>query len=214
MKKQSIQLSKLRYENIPYRKGRVPRIWVQDTLTYKTFFKDLLNDIWKLLKWFKKAYRKEFIVGSVLLLALLPEPVKAAPLPIHNPPLYIQPISHLEPVPVVQFSVPEEVTPVAVPEPVAAPVVAPTGDAKSYALSLVGSSQFACLEPLWNKESGWNPYAVNSIGAMGIPQALGHGQVFALGDWKAQVDWGLNYISATYGTSCSAWAHSQAYNWY
>lgn len=93
------------------------------------------------------------------------------------------------------------------------PVYAP-GDAKQYALGLVGSSQFSCLDSLWTKESNWNPYAVNSIGAMGIPQALGHGDVFALGDWKAQVDWGLNYISAAYGSACNAWAHSVAYNWY
>lgn len=33
-----------------------------------------------------------------------------------------------------------------------------------------------------------------SSGAYGIPQALGHGHVFDLGDARAQIAWGLNYI--------------------
>jgi hypothetical protein len=220
VKQKSIQLSRLRYERVsPYLKGKVPRIWHKEELTLKTFFTDLLKDIWKLLKWFKGLYRKELVVGSVLILALAPEPhhvlAEAAP-----PPSYIKPIARLQPVQPISVAVPAEATPVPEPAPVAPPVAvvasvaAPTGDAKSYALSLVGSSQFSCLDSLWTKESGWNPYAVNSIGAIGIPQALGHGQVFALGDWKAQVDWGLNYISTSYGTPCAAWAHSVAVNWY
>jgi hypothetical protein len=216
VKQKSIQLSRLRYEQTPYKKGRVVRVWNRKQ---KPFFPELLSDIWRVLKWFKNLPgKKEIFIGIIFLIGFIPrfDKVKAAPLPPPvPPPAYIHPIARLQPAVAISVPVPAEAPPVAEPSPVAPPVavVAP-GDAKSYALSIVGSSQFACLEPLWNKESGWNPYAVNSIGAMGIPQALGHGQVFALGDWKAQVDWGVNYISATYGTPCAAWAHSQAYNWY
>ena len=37
-------------------------------------------------------------------------------------------------------------------------------------------------------------------------------------DWATnpatQIRWGLGYIADSYGTPCSAWAHSQSYNWY
>src|SRR5262249_42098448 len=65
------------------------------------------------------------------------------------------------------------------------------------------------------KESGWSPYAVNpSSGAYGIPQSLGHGHPFNLGDARAQIAWGLNYIRGRYGTPAAAWAHEVANNWY
>jgi len=71
------------------------------------------------------------------------------------------------------------------------------------------------LVALWNQESGWNPNAVNpSSGAIGIPQALGHGSVFALGDAGAQIAWGLDYIAGRYGSPSGAWAHEKANNWY
>lgn len=78
-----------------------------------------------------------------------------------------------------------------------------------------GQDQFPPLVKLWNQESGWNPNAVNtSSGAYGIPQALGHGHPYNLGDYKAQIDWGLNYIQGRYGSPSAAWAHEQRYNWY
>ena len=37
-------------------------------------------------------------------------------------------------------------------------------------------------------------------------------------DWRTnaatQIDWGLGYIAARYGSPCGAWAHSEATNWY
>ena len=37
-------------------------------------------------------------------------------------------------------------------------------------------------------------------------------------DWATnpatQIKWGLGYIAEVYGSPCSAWAHSQANNWY
>lgn len=92
--------------------------------------------------------------------------------------------------------------------------------AKGYALSLVGSAQFACLLPLWQRESGWNATDMNtSSGAYGIPQALpGTKMATAGADWRTnpltQVRWGVGYIHGRYGTPCAAWAHEQAFGWY
>ncbi|WP_439692245.1 phospholipase [Curtobacterium sp. SP.BCo] len=83
-----------------------------------------------------------------------------------------------------------------------------------------GSDQFQCLDNLWTKESGWNYQAVNANGgATGIPQALpGSKMATIAADWRTnattQITWGLQYISASYGTPCAAWAHSQASNFY
>jgi hypothetical protein len=63
--------------------------------------------------------------------------------------------------------------------------------------------------------SGWNPYAVNpTSGAYGIPQSLGHGHPFALGDYANQIRWGFNYIRGRYGNSQNAWAHELSAGWY
>ena len=67
-------------------------------------------------------------------------------------------------------------------------------------------AQQRCLVLLWNAESGWSPYAQNSSGAYGIPQSLGHGHPYNLGDWKAQIRWGARYIHGRWGTPCGIWA--------
>ncbi|GAB3645291.1 lysozyme family protein [Glycomyces tarimensis] len=79
--------------------------------------------------------------------------------------------------------------------------------------------QFGCLEALWTRESGWNEYAANSIGAYGIPQALPGSKMSSEGsDWETnpvtQINWGLGYIAGRYGTPCSAWEHSENNGWY
>jgi hypothetical protein len=100
-----------------------------------------------------------------------------------------------------------------------------SGSARDIARSLVAahgwsSSQFSCLDSLWQKESGWSVTASNpSSGAYGIPQALPGSKMGAYGgDWRTsartQIEWGLAYISSTYGTPCAAWSHSRSYNWY
>lgn len=82
------------------------------------------------------------------------------------------------------------------------------------------SSQFACLQPLWARESGWNVYASNpSSGAYGIPQALPGSKMASAGpNWQSdaatQIRWGLEYIQGSYGSPCGAWAHEQADGWY
>lgn len=113
------------------------------------------------------------------------------------------------------------------PTPAPAPVSAPasSGSAQQIAAGMVsargwGSDQFSCLVSLWNKESGWRTTASNpSSGAYGIPQSLpGNKMASAGADWqtnpRTQITWGLGYIADVYGTPCSAWAHSQATNWY
>lgn len=83
-----------------------------------------------------------------------------------------------------------------------------------------GEDQFACLVPLWARESGWNVNAYNSSsGATGIPQALPGSKMATAGaDWQTnpatQITWGLGYIAGRYGTPCAAWDHSESVGWY
>jgi len=92
--------------------------------------------------------------------------------------------------------------------------------AQAYARSQLGrygwgANEMSPLISLWNQESGWNDNAVNpSSGAYGIPQSLGHGHPYNLGDYVAQVNWGMNYIKNSYGDPAAAWAHEVANNWY
>ena len=104
-------------------------------------------------------------------------------------------------------------------------VVVDRAGAKAYAASRLpsfgwGSDQFRCLDLLWTRESGWRADAYNaSSGAYGIPQSLPGSKMASAGaDWRTnaatQVNWGLGYIAARYGSPCGAWAHSEATNWY
>lgn len=83
-----------------------------------------------------------------------------------------------------------------------------------------GADQFACLLPLWNRESHWNVSAHNSgSGAYGIPQALPGSKMASAGaDWQTnpatQITWGLDYIAGRYGTPCAAYSHSLSTGWY
>jgi len=79
--------------------------------------------------------------------------------------------------------------------------------------------QVGCLVALWDRESGWNEYAANGIGAYGIPQALPGDKMASEGsDWETnpvtQIEWGLGYIEGRYGTPCEAWNHSEEVGWY
>lgn len=101
----------------------------------------------------------------------------------------------------------------------------PSGSPQQIAEGMLGqfgwsASQFSCLQPLWQRESGWNVYAQNpSSGAYGIPQALPGSRMATAGaDWQTdaatQIRWGLTYISGRYGSPCGAWAHEEADGWY
>jgi hypothetical protein len=107
----------------------------------------------------------------------------------------------------------------------AAKPATPSGSPQQIAQAMLGSygwsaSQFSCLQPLWNAESGWNASASNpSSGAFGIPQALPGSKMASAGaDWQTnpatQIRWGLGYIRSVYGSPCSAWSHEEAYGWY
>ena len=100
-----------------------------------------------------------------------------------------------------------------------------SGDPRDIARAMLpqfgfGSDQFACLDSLYNRESGWNVHADNpSSSAYGIPQALPGSKMSSAGsDWAddaaTQIRWGLGYIKARYGTPCGAWGHSESHNWY
>ena len=86
----------------------------------------------------------------------------------------------------------------------------------SYGFS---TSQWSCLDNLWDEESNWNPEAENPSGAYGIPQALPGSKMASAGpDWETdpttQIKWGLGYIQSVYGTPCGAWDHEEADGWY
>jgi hypothetical protein len=82
------------------------------------------------------------------------------------------------------------------------------------------SSQWGCLQNLWNRESGWNYQAENPYsGAYGIPQALPGSKMASAGaDWQTnpatQIKWGLGYIQSIYGTPCGAWNFELANGYY
>jgi hypothetical protein len=100
----------------------------------------------------------------------------------------------------------------------------PSGSPQHIAMAMLGSygwpsSQFGCLDSLWNAESGWNVYASNPSGAYGIPQALPGDKMASAGpDWQTnaatQIRWGLGYIKGLYGSPCGAWSHEEADGWY
>lgn len=98
-------------------------------------------------------------------------------------------------------------------------------DPRGIAQAMIGSygwddRQMSCLLNLWDRESGWNPYAENvSSGAYGIPQALPGSKMASAGsDWRTnpatQISWGLGYISGRYSSPCGAWSFFMANNWY
>lgn len=80
--------------------------------------------------------------------------------------------------------------------------------------------EFGCLDSLWIGESDWDPYAENpTSGAYGIPQSLPAEKMASAGpDWRTnpatQIEWGLKYISLSYGTPCSANDFKLANGWY
>jgi hypothetical protein len=107
----------------------------------------------------------------------------------------------------------------------AAAVPAASGSPRQIAQAMLGSfgwssSQFSCLDPLWEHESRWSVTAANpGSGAFGIPQALPGPRMASAGpDWQTsaatQITWGLRYIRDTYGSPCAAWSHAQATGWY
>lgn len=110
----------------------------------------------------------------------------------------------------------QDTTPAAAPDP---------GTAQHIAYQMMSSfgfspsSQWSCLDDLWQQESSWQYDAENASGAYGIPQALPASKMASAGsDYltnpATQIKWGLGYISDVYGTPCNAWAHEEADGFY
>jgi hypothetical protein len=150
------------------------------------------------------------------------DPPTIVGIPYVPPPPAPKPKPKPKPKPVVRHEPKHAPRPVAKPRAAApAPVSIPAGDVRALGQRLAaqrgwGAAQFACLDSLWNRESGWRVNASNPSGAYGIPQAL-PGSKMGPG-WQSnptvQITWGLNYIAGRYGTPCGAWAHSQSTGWY
>ena len=105
------------------------------------------------------------------------------------------------------------------------PVAAGVAQAQAYAKSRLGAfgwgaGAMSSLIPLWDDESGWNRLADNpSSGAYGIPQALPASKMGAAANpptssAAAQINWGLPYIQAVYGSPAGALQHENQYHWY
>ena len=99
------------------------------------------------------------------------------------------------------------------------------GEIQSYAHSLVLSygwseADYQALVLLVNRESSWNPYAVNKkSGACGLFQAYPCSKMTKYGkdyrtNYKVQVKFGFEYIKARYQTPTKAWAFWQSHHWY
>ena len=98
------------------------------------------------------------------------------------------------------------------------------GMLQQYAKSLFkqfgwDTGQLPALITLWNKESGWNPHAQNPHStAYGIAQFLngtwaGTG-IQKTSDPAQQIQAGLHYIAARYGSPSQALAFHLRHNWY
>lgn len=108
-------------------------------------------------------------------------------------------------------------------EPVPADVDPRSNRGLGYQLMLefgFPKDQWAYLDALWQRESGWNHLADNpSSSAYGIPQSLPGEKMAVVGsDWRTnpetQIRWGLAYIAARYGNAQKAWEHSERVGWY
>jgi hypothetical protein len=111
-------------------------------------------------------------------------------------------------------------TPTPKPKPKPKPYVDSVANAKAYARSRLGATQYACLDDIFYYESKWDPLAENPrSGAYGIPQALPGSKMAAFGsNWRTspltQVKWGIWYVNDRYGSACAAWDHIEASGWY
>lgn len=87
-------------------------------------------------------------------------------------------------------------------------------------LYLWSEEDYNALVKLWDRESNWNPNAHNkSSGAHGIPQSLPANKMASEGadyytNGYTQINWGLKYIKARYGSPLAAWMHSEKKGWY
>lgn len=95
-----------------------------------------------------------------------------------------------------------------------------TGSARTYARSVLSATQYACLDSVVIRESGWNPFARNPYsGAYGLGQALPGSKMASAGaDWRTngvtQIKWTIHYMNGRYGSPCGAWSFWRSHHWY
>jgi hypothetical protein len=91
----------------------------------------------------------------------------------------------------------------------------PAKDPMNYKLhaynQLLDWKQFECILKLYEKESNWNPKAVNGS-HHGIPQ--GRSAWLKTASPYEQIEWGVRYIEHRYGSPCRAWSHFKAKGWH
>ncbi|MFE2040424.1 transglycosylase SLT domain-containing protein [Streptomyces sp. NPDC059477] len=105
--------------------------------------------------------------------------------------------------------------------PAQAAPTASAASAQAIAKQMIpNAAHYNAFSNIVSKESGWNVTATNpSSGAYGLVQALPASKMASAGaDWKTnpatQIQWGLNYMDARYGSPVGAWDFWQANGWY
>jgi soluble lytic murein transglycosylase-like protein len=80
----------------------------------------------------------------------------------------------------------------------------------------IAESDWGHVDYIINRESGWNPYAVNaSSGAGGLPQALPYSKTgCATGDAVCQLKWADGYAVGRYGSWAGAHTFWLNHNWW
>ena len=91
-------------------------------------------------------------------------------------------------------------TPAPEPTPVYTPPLTPKEQAKATLIDMGRGDEWYAVEYIGAKESSWNSFAVNSIGACGLFQALPCSKMNCdLSDIPCQVRWATNYATQRYG---------------
>lgn len=95
-------------------------------------------------------------------------------------------------------------------------VRSPRGIAWELNKTTFGIEQWDAFETLIFKESGWNPYAINSTsGACGLGQSLPCSKMDCeMWDYSCQIAWITNYIENRYQTPTKALVFHYKNNWY
>jgi hypothetical protein len=94
----------------------------------------------------------------------------------------------------------------------------PRIDLKALAGEMVqtawNAGEIGAFNELIQKESGWNPHAVNpTSGACGLPQALPCSKIKDRSP-EGQIRWAIQYIQNRYGTPTKALEFHREHNWY
>ena len=78
---------------------------------------------------------------------------------------------------------------------------------------LLTNSEMQCIDKLYERESHWNPKAMNpDSGAYGIPQGMS--MWLRTATPYQQIMWGIKYSYNRYGSMCGAYRHWQKKGWH